>query len=75
VILGTVVEGDSLAHVLYRPEAPGSRWRESWHVSVLSLRRAAGARWVLLLNRDIADPTDLMDFMMMPPIRGQGQTK
>lgn len=48
-ILGEVLEGDSVAHVLYRPEAPGYEYTNPHHVEILQLRRL-GQEWRVLLR-------------------------
>ena len=55
-IIGEVMEGDTLAHVVYRREG---RWMIPWHVDIMPLRRL-GDRWSLLLNDDIGESVDLM---------------
>ena len=55
-IVGEVLEGDNLAHVLYHLdfEAP-----EPWTIRVMPLKRE-GDRWFLLLNEDLASATASM---------------
>jgi hypothetical protein len=50
-LIGAVVEGDSLAHVLYRHD--DAEYDDPWRVEVLALKRSAG-RWLLLPNGDFA---------------------
>lgn len=50
-LIGAVVEGDSLAHVLYRHDT--DEYDDPWRVEVLALKRSAG-RWLLLPNNDFA---------------------
>jgi hypothetical protein len=48
-VLGAVIEGDALAHVVYRADSPAAAdWRVPWRVSVLSLRRGSDGRWLVL---------------------------
>lgn len=59
-VLGAVVEGDSLAHVLYRLEGEGHQYEQAWTVEVLALRRSAGVWRMLLPNQDFAWGVSLM---------------
>ena len=43
-VLGTVAEGDSIAHVLYRSEGPNVRHDDPYHVEVVATVRR-GERW------------------------------
>ena len=54
-MFGHVLEGEDIAHVVYRPIDEASH-REALDVSVLHLRRHDG-RWQVLLRQDLADGT------------------
>ena len=51
--LGVVLEGDSIAHVVYRLEVDVGRYGATEETQVVTARRF-GAFWRLLLNKDLA---------------------
>jgi hypothetical protein len=53
VVIGQVIEGDSLAHVLYRTIDTEIMVGEQHEVDILYLRRR-GSEWRLLLAADLA---------------------
>ena len=57
-VLGHVLEGDDLAHVMYRPIHGASQY-DQLLVTVLHLRRH-GERWQVLLRQEIADGTFIL---------------
>ena len=57
-VFGHVLEGDDIAHVLYRP-IDGGLHHEGLEVSVLHLRRRDGS-WQVLLRQDLADGTFIL---------------
>jgi hypothetical protein len=62
-IVGVVLEGDSLAHVLYRPEGPGIEYEHVWTTEILVLQRRNAAWKVLLPNQDLAWSIRLMHLL------------
>jgi hypothetical protein len=65
VILGAVIEGDSLAHVVYR--ADGIVRRYPWQVSVLSLKRQPGGDWFLLIRHELALGPGMLNLLFHAP--------
>jgi len=62
-ILGAVADGESVAHVLYRSEAPGARYDDPYHVEVMATVRR-GDRWYVRASRGGA-PFGGLAFLMM----------
>jgi hypothetical protein len=64
--LGVVIEGDTLAHVVYRPEGGDMRYEHPWTVEVLALRKDSGVWRILLPSQDLAWSVRLMQMLHEP---------
>ena len=67
-ILGSVSEGDSATHVLYRVRTTVEGFSGTERVLVLTLRRSNGI-WRILLNDDIGDAGSIQAFTLPPEDR------
>jgi hypothetical protein len=51
-VLGQVLEGDSVAHIVYRTSGAGVRFTDPLHAELLRLRRHGGSWWIDLTVMD-----------------------